>query len=142
PVPGRNPVWMASWNAAEAGERGMDGITVTRDGGVTFEQVLLGETVFDFAFDGQIVYAAGESGLFISADGGRTWESTRDFADPGRPDVVVRPDVEVFAVATTSHGVWVGTSDGLFRSADQGRTWQAFRTDVPVNPSEPSDVAP
>ena len=32
--------------------------TVTRDGGETFEQVLLGERVYDFAFQGERVYAA------------------------------------------------------------------------------------
>ncbi len=142
PTIGRNPIWMATWNAGEAGERGVDGITITRDGGETFEQVLLGETIFDFAFDENRVYAAGEQGLFISTDDGRTWNTTRDFRDPARPDVVVRPDVEVFAVATTSDAVWVGTSDGLFRSEDGGVSWQAFRTDVPVRPEQPSNVAP
>src|SRR5690606_3423531 len=72
-MPGRNPIWMATWNAGEAGEQGLDGITVTRDGGETFEQVLLGETVFDFAFDDSTVYAAAESGLFLSRNGGRSW---------------------------------------------------------------------
>jgi hypothetical protein len=139
---GRNAIWMATWNAGEAGEQGLDGITVTRDGGETFEQVLLGETVFDFAFDAQNVYAAGERGLFITSDDGRTWNTIRDFRDPARPDVVVRPDVEVFSVATTTSAVWVGTSDGLFKSDDRGVTWQAFRTDVPVRPDEPSEVAP
>ena len=142
PRSGRDPIWMATWNAGEAGERGIDGVTVTRDGGETFEQVLIGETVFDFAFDEVNVYAAAERGLFISGDDGRTWNAIRDFRDPARPDIVVRPDVEVFSVTTTSSAVWVGTSDGLFRSEDRGMTWRAFRTDVPVRPDEPSAVAP
>lgn len=142
PVPGRNPVWMATWNAGEAGESGQFGITVTRDGGETFEQVLIGERVFDFAFEDDVVYAAGESGLFVSEDEGRSWNAIRDFNDSSRPDRPVRPDVEVFSVAVTSQAVWVGTSDGLVRSTDRGQTWRLFRTEVPLNPEEPTDAVP
>ncbi len=142
-TPGRNPVWMATWNAAEAGERGQDGVTVTRDGGRTFEQVLIGERIYDFAFLNRTVYAAGRNGLFISEDDGESWRTVRDFSSSqGRPDRVIRPDAEVYSVATTSDALWVGTSDGLLKSTDGGTTWQLFRAEVPLHPDQPTASVP
>lgn len=141
PLPGRNPVWMATWSAGDKAER--YGVTVTRDGGETFEQHLLGEEVIDFAFAGQTVYvAARASGLFISDDGGLSWRSVRDFRDATRPGHVTRPDVDVLSVATTRDALWVGTNDGLFKSTDGGQTWRVYRADVPLHPSQPSAEVP
>ncbi len=145
PLPGRNPVWMATLSAgrSETAQRSVNGVTVTRDGGETFEQVLLGERVIDFAFRGDTVYAAGrESGLFLSGDGGVTWTSVRRFRDRTRPDRLVRENADVYAVATTPGALWVGTSDGLLRSRDGGLTWDVYRTDVPLRPAAPSEDAP
>jgi photosystem II stability/assembly factor-like uncharacterized protein len=141
-IPGRNPIWMASWNAGEAGEAGRFGITVTRDGGETFEQSLLGERIYDFAFQDGVVYAAGDNGLFISDDDGSTWTTVTYFQDFEDPEIALRPDVRVFSVTTTSEAVWAGTSDGLVRSQDGGATWRIFRVNVPVNPEEPSNRVP
>lgn len=144
PMAGRNPIWMATWDGSDGtGPRQRFGITVTRDGGETYEQVLLDQRIFDFAFRGNTVYAAGESGLFITEDGGDTWRTVRDFFDPTQPDRVAPPDVEVNSVAVTESGeLWVGTTDGLFKSSDGGTTWRAFRVEVPVNPDNPSEAIP
>lgn len=143
PSAGRNPVWMATWNAGEVGERGRFGVTVTRDGGDTFEQVLIGEQIHDFAFRGDAtVYAAGESGLFISNDNGITWQTIHRFADAENPDAVAKPRVSAFAVAATDDALWVGTSDGLMKSTDEGQTWRVFRTNVPLSPAAPFEDQP
>lgn len=140
PLAGRNPIWFANWVGQQAGEQ--FGVTVTRDGGETFEQMLIGRQVFDFAFRGNTVYVAGEDGLFISDDEGRTWRSVRSFRDAAQPDRFVRPNAEVFSVATTPDALWVGTGDGLLRSTDGGETWQLFRVEVPLNPEAPSERTP
>ena len=143
PSAGRNPIWMASWNAGEVGESGQFGITVTRDGGATFEQMLLGERIYDFAFRGEsTVYAAGESGLFITNNNGVTWRTVTSFRDREDPSQFVRRDINTFSVATTTDALWVGTSDGLMRSTDGGATWRIFRTNVPLHPEEPSNAVP
>lgn len=143
PVEGRNPIWMATWNAGEIGEGGRFGATVTRDGGDTFEQMLIGERVYDFAFEGEErIYVAAEAGLMISADNGITWRTVRRFRDATDPERIVRPDLNVYAVSTTTNAVWVGTSEGLMKSTDGGDTWRIFRTDVPVHPDEPTDAVP
>ena len=136
-LPDTNAIWMATWNASEVGEIGQFGVTVTRDQGRTFNAVLVGEQVLDFAFDGETVYVAGDNGLFITEDGGVTWRTIRSFIDPAQPDRIVRPDARVFSVAVTDDALWVGTSDGLLKSTDKGQTWSLFRVEVPLDPGEP-----
>lgn len=143
PLPGRNPVWLATWNAGESSQNEQFGVTVTRDGGETFEQVLVGERVIDFAFRGETVYVAGrESGLFISDDGGATWRSVTDFRDRLDPTKVIRPGVDVLSVATTDDALWVGTDDGLLKSTDGGLSWTVFRVEVPLHPETPTASIP
>jgi len=140
PLEGRNAIWAACWPATLEGED--FGIAVTRDGGQTFEQALVGAKVYDFAFDGETVYAAGDDGLFITHDGGRTWETVRYFEDSARPDRPVRRDATAYSVATTPAGLWVGTDDGLLRSSDGGVSWTLFRTEVPLHPADPTSAIP
>jgi len=150
----RNPVWVASWTPViqgirtEPGERA--GVAVTRDGGESFEPVLVGERVYGFAFceaahlhcEEGTVWAAAEDGLFASADGGQTWAAARDFRDRDRPGRFVKPGAQPRAVAATREALWVGTTDGLLKSTDGGQTWAIFRTDVPVRPAEPTARTP
>jgi hypothetical protein len=151
----RNPVWMASWALnQQPGEVQRFGVTIARDGGATFEQTLIGERVFDFAFRGPTVYAASENGLQVSSNDGRTWRTVRDFRLADAADFL-RTDAQPRAVATTDAALWLATTDGLLRlpraqearlltndPAAQGPAWRLFRTDVPVNPEEPTDAVP
>ncbi|MEZ4702430.1 MAG: FlgD immunoglobulin-like domain containing protein [Rhodothermales bacterium] len=144
PLPGRNAIWMATWNGSDGrGPNQQWGVTVTRDGGETFEQVLTDEQVFDFAFAGDRVYAAGETGLFITDDGGTSWRTVRSFVDAAQPDRVVPSNVGINAVEVTANGdLWVGSTDGLFKSTDGGETWQVFRVEVPLHPATPTESIP
>lgn len=139
PVPGvRNPVWVASW---PAGGSDRYGLAMTEDGGRSFRTMLLGQQIHDLAFRGDTVYAAGEQGLFVSPNGGRTWTTRQSFSGPsGR--LPLRPDPKVFAVATTPDAVWAGTSEGLLRSRDGAGSWRLFRADVPLDPESPSASTP
>ncbi len=125
-------IWAATGPGRGAGQA--YGVVVTRDGGHTFEQVLINETVYDFAFDGSSVYIAGLGGLFISDDDGRTFRTEREFYDPTQPERTTLPNTEAYSVETSPTGVWAGTEDGLFNSRDGGRTWRIFRADVPLSP--------
>ncbi|MEX0746625.1 MAG: FlgD immunoglobulin-like domain containing protein, partial [Rhodothermales bacterium] len=64
------------------------------------------------------------------------WRSVRHFIDASDPTRLVRPDANLFAVATTEVALWAGTSEGLMKSTDGGQTWRIFRTDVPLHPDE------
>lgn len=140
PREGQNAIWAACWPATDQGED--FGITVTRDGGETFEQVLIGEKVYDFGFDGDRVYAAGDNGLFLSDDDGKTWRTVRHFADAEQPDRPVKHNATVFSVDVAEGAIWTGTDDGLLKSVDQTETWSLFRSDIPLNPATPTDAVP
>ncbi|MEM8558007.1 MAG: FlgD immunoglobulin-like domain containing protein [Bacteroidota bacterium] len=136
----RNPIWVVGWPVdGNAMRNGLTKATVNADGTVTFEPVLvlgtgLDTRVYDVAFDGSTVYAAVRNGLYISDDGGTTWRTVRAFpsaADPNQT-LPLGPEVNVFAVVTTSTALWVGTGAGLLRSTDGGATWTAFRANPPV----------
>ena len=137
-----NAIWMATWpfNVAQ-GDRQRFGVTVTRDGGATFEQMLIGERIFDLAFHDGRIYAAGDRGLFISDNDGRTWQSIRNF-ELSDPEAFVRSNVSVRAVATTTSAVWAGTDEGLLRRPIGAEAWSLYRADVPVNPETPSEAVP
>ena len=136
-------IWMATWNTSESGGgTGQFGVTLTRDGGASFEQTLPGERVYDFAFDGPRAWVAGDGGLFISDDYGRSWNSISDFRDRDNPTQRIRQDSDVFSVEYRNGALWVGTSDGLLRSLDGGISWVLFRVDVPLNPDTPSSSVP
>lgn len=135
--PGQVPaIWAVTWNAGELGERGRDGLTVTRDLGQTFEQVLVGETLYDVAFDGTRIYAIGLRGLMVSDDDGRTWSTRQTLRVTN--NVVIRPDLAGYTIDVDRDGtVWAGTSEGLLASRDRGETWTVFRANVPLNPATP-----
>lgn len=157
PRPGeQNPIWMATWALGQSGEGPLQrfGVTVTPDGGETFRPVLIGERVNDIAARADRVYAAADGGLFVSGDQGKTWRSIENvqFEDP---DQAVPGGISARAVETTPSALWVGTTEGLLRldRTDEPRllpedprvdppTWQLFRTDVPVNPDEPTEEVP
>lgn len=137
-------IWMATWEALETGDAGgRSGVSVTRDGGQTFEQVLTGERFIDFAFGGGRAYVAGRtSGLFISDDDGATWETVRDFRLVSAEERPIRVGTDVLSVAASGDEVWVGTDDGLLRSTDGGETWRTFRVEIPLDPANETEEIP
>ncbi len=122
-------IWMTNWvNNAQAGER--YGIVSTSDGGITFQQYLLGQKINDIDFKDGVIYAAGEKGLFISKDAGNTWTKMGRIESA---NAFIKDDAEYFAVAVTNKRVWIGTSDGIISTDDQGKTWEISRVDYPLS---------
>jgi hypothetical protein len=155
----QNPIWIAAWAFNQRpDDRQRFGVVVTRDNGATYAPVLLDAQIFDFAFRGEAVYAAGATGLYVSFDSGASWTVVRDFplveAD-GSPDArYLPPRVPVLSVATTDDALWIGTTQGLVAldrdleplaatgAFPAGRGWRLFRTDVPARPEAPTDAVP
>ncbi|WP_332326600.1 FlgD immunoglobulin-like domain containing protein [Salinibacter sp.] len=151
---GRNPVWIASLRTDGGSVLQRSGLAVTPDGGATFRQPLVGEQVNDVAARRTRVYAATENGLFVSDTQGKTWRTVEEVllaeANQAFPGTITARAVEV-----TPAALWVGTTEGLLRldRADEPRLlaedpeapppeWQLFRTEVPVNPEEPTEQVP
>jgi hypothetical protein len=133
----RNPVWIVSWPAESGGDFGVTVWTGDdADGDPILEPRLLpNNRVYDTAFDGTRVYAAGQEGLYVSDDGGATWRTVTAFVGTTGEVLPLGP-LGVFAVAVTDAGtpasaVWAGTSQGILKSTDGGATWTAFRVNVP-----------
>lgn len=151
---GRNPVWVATLRTETDGPLQRSGLAVTPDGGATFRQALLGVQVNEVAARQERVYAAAESGLYVSNNQGATWrtiETVRLAAD----EEGLLGGLTARAVAVTPSALWVGTTEGLLRLDREqesrllpGRSdvsppeWQLFRTEVPVRPDSPTERVP
>ena len=118
-------IWSATWFADDISE--YTGVSLTRDGGLTWTVVLEGIKVHNFAFDGDIAYAASSSGLYKSTDLGHSWSCFPQIVEEETGEAVYTP--EVYSIGIDSlHNLWVGTGDGLALSADKGQSWEIFRS--------------
>lgn len=127
--PGTDRVWMTNWRA-DPENRDQFGIVFTDDGGETFQPFLEGVRVNDIGFYDGVIYAASDTGLYISFDDGGTW--TRQ----GRiesPNAFIKNDASYLALTGAGNGMWVGTTDGLAFSPDHGRSWTIFRVNMPLS---------
>ena len=133
-------IWAVNWPGR--GRNQGYGVSVTRDGGMTFQAALHGEKCYDFAFDGPRIYIACDRGLYQSRDDGNTFFAENNFIDRNDPRRSMRSGAFVYSVAVTDDALWVGSQDGLFKSMDQGNSWEIFRTEVPLDPSGLPPIIP
>ncbi|MCY4171415.1 MAG: hypothetical protein OXF08_07415 [Bacteroidetes bacterium] len=136
----RPAIWATNWPGRGRNQR--YGISVTRDGGQTFQTALHGEQCYDFAFDGPRIYIVCARGLYRSNDDGVTFFVQNNFVDRNNPSRSSREGASVYSVAVTDNAVWIGSQDGLFKSTDQGNSWEIFRTEIPLDPSGLASIIP
>jgi photosystem II stability/assembly factor-like uncharacterized protein len=108
------------------------------------------DTVYDFAvapgdFGNRIVFAASQTGLFRSNDGGQTWRNTFDSLNLPEPlaasAVAISPNFQI------DNHVFVAALGGVLRSENGGETWTVstfptpppFITALEVSPQYPDD---
>jgi photosystem II stability/assembly factor-like uncharacterized protein len=131
-----------------------DGIYRSDDGGKTWTNKGLTESQHISAIivhpqDSDTVWAAvqgplwspgGERGLYMTRDGGETWEKTLGGGEwTGVTDLVIDPrDPDVLYAATWQHHRTVagymggGPESGVHRSLDGGRSWEKLSTGLPT----------
>lgn len=131
-----------------------DGIYRSDDGGKTWTNKGLEEsqhisTIIVHPEDSNTVWAAvqgplwtkgGQRGLYMTTDGGESWEKTLGGGEwTGVTDVVIDPrDPDVLYAATWQHHRTVaaymggGPESGVHRSLDGGRTWTKLTTGLPT----------
>lgn len=156
---GRGAVWAATQATGQGrfantfiGSGEKDGLSVTRDAGKTWSVPLTGHQVWNFAFDGAIVWAASSQGLLKSPDNGVSWDTLNYFVDP-ESGAVMDSSVEYFAVEIVGNEVWAGTENGTVvldrngnlisvrrsfkavASSDPGGEGGAYATPVPFSPN-------
>ncbi|MBN1447355.1 MAG: hypothetical protein JXA28_05440 [Bacteroidetes bacterium] len=132
-------VWAATVNALNPIE--YRAISYTTDMGETWQTALRGEFTHNFGFKGEVVYAATNSGVYRSDDGGRSWIGFSRFVDAASRQVAA--DERCYATAAVGDRVWVANSDGLMYTEDSpaaffGSRWTILRAST--TPSTAEDV--
>jgi hypothetical protein len=103
-----------------------DGIFISKDNGVTWQESNSGLTSFSMncvGASGGKVFAGSVGGLFISSDDGVTWAPSSAFANQNiRALSVVGSYIFLYAANT-----------GVYRSADNGTTWSLTNLNVGIS---------
>jgi photosystem II stability/assembly factor-like uncharacterized protein len=149
-----NRVWVGT--GEDVGGRHVaygDGIYLSEDGGSTWKNMGLkasehiariivhpedSDTLW-VAAQGPLWSKGGERGLYMTTDGGKTWEKTLGGGEwTGVTDLVIDPrDPDVLYAATWEHHRTVaaymggGPESGIHRSRDGGRTWEKLENGLP-----------
>lgn len=124
----REYIWASTVNALEPQE--FRAISYTTDRGATWSITLRGQFTHNFGFQGEIVYAVTNEGVFRSDDAGQTWTHCQTFVDTRTRTRAASSTC--YAVAAQGTRVWVANSDGLMYSEDSPASffcndWHIFR---------------
>jgi hypothetical protein len=139
-------------------------VYITRDGGKSWTLAVQGlpsgpvNAVREDPRESRVLYAAAESGVSVSFDGGARWQSLQlDLPHTSVRDATVHGDDLV--IATHGRGFWIlddvtplrqiaeGTIDNdgkghLFNPAVAYRVRRSYNTDTPLQPDEPTGENP
>jgi hypothetical protein len=116
-------IWMTNWIAA-AGEQ--FGIVSTDNKGRTFNRYLAGEKIYQVSVDGEHVVATGDNGLFISKNGGQSWNQITSIQNDFG---FIKPSATYYGNALINDRIWVSTSDGIATTTDLN-TWEIIRVNL------------
>jgi photosystem II stability/assembly factor-like uncharacterized protein len=120
---------------------GHQGVAVSTNQGARWTQVesLSGADAMGWAFTGERVLVGGHPGLFVSEDGGRTFEMRNDGL----------PATDIHGLGAAEDLVYAASPVvGVFASSDGGRTWevrteevgQSFMGRILVDPADPDHL--
>ena len=107
------------------------GISLSRDGGENWRTVLSDERVWNFSSDDSVIYAAADSGLFKSVDGGVTWASFPPIID-GATGNPLYTQTFYSVIKTPDNRLWAGTADGLIYTDNNSFSWTILRAVKPL----------
>jgi hypothetical protein len=118
-----NSIWAGTWKAN--GQSEFYGVSVSKDGGLSWDNFLSGEKIHDFGFKyfgntgsytGSDVFAAAETGLYRSSNYGTTWISAPEIKDDNT-NVEINTkhflSVKTNRKSDNSTDIWIGSNNGL-----------------------------
>jgi hypothetical protein len=125
---GQELIWASTINAINPLE--FRAISYTSNMGNTWSTALRGEFTNNFGVKDSIVYAATQTGIFRTANGGVSWTKFSNFVDPLNGHQITNP--RCFAVASQGDVIWIATVDGLVKTTDSpteyfGSNWEIIR---------------
>jgi uncharacterized protein (TIGR03437 family) len=86
--------------------------------------------------DGQILYAQGSGGMYLSVNSGATWRKISSLPAPSGPNSAASPTVSSISVdAISPSSLLVATNTGMYYSSDAGGSWALHDTGLPVSAS-------
>ena len=127
----QNIIWAATLGAGDLGE--FQGVSYTRDNGITWESTLIGERAYNIQAKDSLVFVATANGLWKSLDG-ENWA----IFEPGvEKDSQYQKEILnniVYSIAIENRDsvskVWVGTPDGIGLSNNiHGNDWNIFQAE-------------
>jgi hypothetical protein len=125
------------WAGTQPAYSGAYGASKSTDDGDSWSVTLNGDRVWNFVFDGPVVWAATSSGLKKSSNGGESWDVFNYMKDK---DEITEDGIfstEFTSVAIIEDEVWAGNADGLVKApkdveVGEDTAWNVFRTFVPI----------
>jgi photosystem II stability/assembly factor-like uncharacterized protein len=125
------------WAGTQPTYSGGYGASISTNDGDSWSVTLADDRVWNFAFDGSVVWAATSSGLKRSYDGGQTWDVFNYMKDK---DEIIKNGIfstEFTSVAIIGGEVWAGNQDGLVKAPKdvkpgEDTVWNVYRTSVPI----------
>ncbi|MCA0446958.1 MAG: hypothetical protein LCH54_12095 [Bacteroidetes bacterium] len=124
-------VWAICWRALGSSEK--YALAFTEDNGETWSRTLTGEKIYDIAFNGDSVLAAGQSGVFYSVDGLK-WGFKSNFSDPESKNIIPYTQFYSASFSKGTNSWLVGSGQGLIESKSSdffsGNGWSILRKDV------------
>ena len=117
---GKEYIWISSWLAEDNNE--INGVSFTSNDGQSWKTCLLDEKVYNISFNGDDVYACGESGLWKSSDIGNYWEKYNISVYSEIKNDYVNIS-KVYSFEYQNGKMFIGTGAGLVISGDGGVNW-------------------
>ncbi|MGB2769874.1 MAG: hypothetical protein WBC88_09135, partial [Candidatus Zixiibacteriota bacterium] len=132
------------WAGTQRTFYGWYGASFSTDDGDSWDTTLVGDEVWNFAFDDTVIWTATSDGLKRSDDWGENWEIFNYMEDQDPISQATIWSTEFTSVTIIDGEVWAGNVDGLVKGSYDGQTWgwDVIRTAVPETYAYPSPFSP